>query len=84
MFDSDKMRQPYHKYRTHPRRDLVLRYLEIVVAIAVIVFALPYVFRVSPNLVASSKYATRPDPVKNAYFVFSLLFGFFLVSAPAM
>lgn len=79
MFDTDKWRQPYHPSRRHPRRDLTLRYFEIVFSVVVIVFAFPYIFRVSPSLVASSKYHERPDAAKNAYFVLSMLFGFVMV-----
>lgn len=79
MFDADKWRQPYHPSRRHPRRDLTLRYFEILFSIVVVVLSFPYVFRVPPNLVASSKYHERPNAVTNAYFVLSMLFGFFMV-----
>ncbi|OBT55378.1 hypothetical protein VE04_05397 [Pseudogymnoascus sp. 24MN13] len=80
MFDADKWRQPYHRSRRHPRRDLTLRYFEIMFSIVVVVLSFPYVFRVPPNLVASSKYHGRPDGVTNAYFVLSMLFGFFMTA----
>lgn len=57
----------------------MLRYFEIVFSIVVVVLSFPYVFRVPPNLVASSKYHDRPDGAKNAYFVLSMLFGFLMV-----
>ncbi|OBT43382.1 hypothetical protein VE00_05768 [Pseudogymnoascus sp. WSF 3629] len=80
MFDADKWRQPYHPSRQHPRRDLTLRYFEVLFSIVVVVLSFPYVFRVPPNLVASSKYNERPDAVTNAYFVLSMLFGFFMTA----
>jgi hypothetical protein len=79
MFDTDKWRQPYHPSQQYPRRDLTLRYFEIFFSIVVVVLSFPYVFRVSPDLVASSKYHERPNGVTNAYFVLSMLFGFFMV-----
>lgn len=61
------IQQPYHPSWQHPRYDLALRYLEIVLSIVVIALAFPYIFR------------TPPDTVKNAYFVFTMLLGIFTV-----
>lgn len=80
MFNTDKWREPYHAYRSHPRRELVIRYLEIIVSVITIVFALPYVSRVATGLGKSSDYHTGPNAVRNAYFVLSLIFGILVVS----
>lgn len=79
MFNTAIWRQPYHPSHCHPRNDLLQRYLSILQCISVILIASAYILRVNPDFVVSSKYRERPNGVRNAYVVFSVLFGYIVV-----